>query len=154
MLSNARTLPWPKFVVIRDTYGINATGKFPTMLAHTIDYISPLYCPATCNLYGSGSSVVCAVLCKVHSPRNERSIAAGLRSILLAFAVMSLLHSLAQDCAVLNVKLHQLKRKEAAGRILHVLGRAQHASLARTLRTWVVGATNDAHSKKARCTLV
>ncbi|CAM9600055.1 unnamed protein product [Laminaria digitata] len=56
--------------------------------------------------------------------------------------------SLAQDCAVMSIKLHQLKRKEAAGRILHVLSRAQHASLARALRAWVVGATNDIHSKK------
>lgn len=59
-------------------------------------------------------------------------------------------YRLAQDSAILGVKLHQLKRKEVAGRVLRALSQARHRSLARALRAWVVGVTCDVHSIRVR----
>ncbi|CBJ48389.1 hypothetical protein Esi_0002_0169 [Ectocarpus siliculosus] len=55
---------------------------------------------------------------------------------------------LAQDSAILGIKLHQLRKKQAARRLLHALYLARHRSLATALRALVVRVTNDIHLKK------
>ncbi|CAB1117240.1 unnamed protein product [Ectocarpus sp. CCAP 1310/34] len=53
-----------------------------------------------------------------------------------------------RDSAMLGIKLHQLRKKQAAGRLLHALDLARHRSLATALRALVVRVTNDIHLKK------
>ncbi|CAN0294888.1 unnamed protein product [Ectocarpus sp. 12 AP-2014] len=53
-----------------------------------------------------------------------------------------------QDSAMLGIKLHQLRKKQAAGRLLHALDLARHRSLATAFRVLVVRVTNDIHLKK------
>ncbi|CAM9589536.1 unnamed protein product, partial [Ectocarpus sp. 4 AP-2014] len=57
-------------------------------------------------------------------------------------------HVLAQDSAMLGIRLHQLRKKQAARRLLHALDLARHRSLATALRALVVRVTNDIHLKK------
>lgn len=56
--------------------------------------------------------------------------------------------SLAQDCAVLGIKNRQLKKAQAARRILQVLSQARHYRLFKGLLAWVVWVTNDIQAKK------
>lgn len=51
---------------------------------------------------------------------------------------------------MLGIKLHQLRKKKAAGRLLHALDLARHRSQATALRALVIGVTNDIHLKKVR----
>lgn len=61
-----------------------------------------------------------------------------------------ILYSFAQDCAVMGINLHQLKKQKAAGRLLYVLSQARYTSLARALRTWVVWVVDGIHLKRVR----
>ncbi|CAM9617578.1 unnamed protein product, partial [Ectocarpus fasciculatus] len=53
-----------------------------------------------------------------------------------------------RDSVMLGIKLQQLRKKQAAGRLLHALDLARHRSQATALRALVVGVTNDIHLKK------
>ena len=71
-----------------------------------------------------------------------------------ARATGSRIYRLAQESAILGGKLHQLNRKQVAGRLLRALNQARHRSLARALRgALMVGAARDIHSKQVRTTL-
>lgn len=56
--------------------------------------------------------------------------------------------SLAQDYAILGIKIRHLQKAQATRRIIYVLRKARSAGLSKGLLAWAVWVTNDKHAKK------